>query len=102
MKDEDALLVAKLQRFYGGDPLAWADMPALRLKGFIEAMPSIDADERAAYITDTAVATGSVKQGFAKTHMRRLNKMAAQMESKQHAQPSDLQLAAVGIEVKRG
>ena len=105
MAKNDAILIARLQRFYGGEPLAWWDMPALRLKGFIDAMPAIIADERGALITDTAVGTGNVKKGFAAKHINQIRRDAAKGGGKQRLPQGKMKnatLEAMGIEAVNG
>ena len=55
--------------------MAWFDSyPGARLRGFIDAMPMIIAEERLAMIKDTACGTGSLKKGTSHKHQRTLQR----------------------------
>ncbi len=58
--------------------MAWFDSyPAVRLRGFIDAMPAIIAEERLALIVDTACGSGVMKKGPSGKHQRRLQREAS-------------------------
>ncbi len=101
-KNEQALTVARLQRFYGGDPMAWFHpMQQKRLQGFIDAMPVIMAEERLAYIMDTAVGSGAAQKGAGPRHIRTLERDARKGESRRAGAGAMglIQLQAMGVEV---
>ena len=109
MKKDDqaveALSRARLQRFYGGDPLAWEDMPLIRLKEFADAMPIIMAEERLAYIMDTAVGSGAARKGTGSPHIRKLDREASRGSPRQKRRGGKVDLAALrrmGIETPNG
>lgn len=61
--------------------MAWFDSyPAARLRGFIDAMPAIIAEERLALIVDTACGSGAMKKGPTGEHQRKLRKEASRGE----------------------
>lgn len=58
--------------------MAWFNSyPAARLRGYIDAMPAIIAEERLAFIKDTACGSGTLKKGHARTHQNMLSREAA-------------------------
>lgn len=58
--------------------MAWFDSyPGARLRGFIDAMPAIIAEERLAYIKDTACGSGVLKKGVSGKHQRMLAREAS-------------------------
>ncbi len=57
--------------------MAWFDSyPAARLRGFVDAMPAIIAEERLAFIFDTACGTGALKKDQARKHQKMLQREA--------------------------
>ena len=105
-EDEWALTVARLQRFYGGDPMQWFHpMPQLIRQGFVDALPIIMAEERLAEIYDIMVGTGSIKhKGSGQAHIRQLEGVASRGKPRRRgkAGPADLALLAImGIGVNQ-
>ncbi len=101
------MTAARLQRFYGGsDPNHWRDvMPTKRMRDFADAMPIIMAEERLAYIMDTAVGSGAAKKGVGPRHIRQLSRDASRASPRQKRRGGKVDLAALrgmGIETVNG
>lgn len=96
-------VVARLQRFYGGDPASWLSMPTGQMSAMFAAMPGIDAGERLAAHSILASAGGGMQKSDSTRLLASLRKMAARFDGSPTARkPQSFDdLAAIGVEVVR-
>lgn len=55
-------MIARLQRFYGGDPLAWLRMPLVVLRSYVDNITPLRSGENLDATTVAALGSGHVKQ----------------------------------------
>jgi hypothetical protein len=90
-------LIARLQRFYGGDPMAWLNMPGEVLRAYATNLAKIQAGEALASITYARIAdAGTMKLTSARQAAQRLEKATA--PQKRPADPRRLRAAGIKVE----
>lgn len=94
-------VVARLQRFYGGEPLSWYRLPLGRLRAYMELIAPLEASEGLTTHAVTAAATGNLKAHAADNLLADLRRTArAVMHTARARKPHSLdQLRGMGIAV---
>lgn len=89
-------MIPRLQRFYGGDPERWLEIPVPVLAAYAEMYLRLDAEDRQARITDTGLGFGNVEETEAREVMATLARLTGRK-----ARPADRgELAAMGIAIE--
>lgn len=65
-----------MQRFYGGDPAGWLDMPMGMLEAYSRMLPRIEAQESLRAIDNTAAGMGTMKKEDQRAYRRALARIA--------------------------
>lgn len=93
-----------LQRFYGGDPDAWLEMPLNLLRIFSNEMQRLRARESLNMLTIVSLAFGGVEQKQADTIMRNWHNLVGDDKPKtrprRHPDELAVDLASLGIRVE--
>lgn len=97
--------VARLQRFYGGEPAAWLDLPGWLLRAFGELLPVLRAEEALEAVSVLAVGTGAARRQDAQAAIRRWHREASRAGGGEDVRTSPEGarnlMAAMGIGVVR-
>ena len=95
--------VARLQRFYGGDPERWLDTRFGLTEALCKWLPRLQAEETMLEIRTVMLATGHMKEEHANEFLRDLgriaNPQAAPVETKPDLASVQLAMMALGLEV---
>lgn len=94
-------MIARLVRFYGGDPWRWlADLPLGIVRGCIRLIPQLQAEEAFAGAERVGIGTGSFKESDQKAVMRRWRD-ALPTTGRRASRATPRTLAALGIGFRR-
>ncbi len=93
-----------LQRFYGGNPDAWLEMPLNLLRIFSNEMQELRARESLNMLTIMSLAFGGVEKNMADSIIGNWHKLAGNDKPKprprRHPDELAMDLASMGIRVK--
>ena len=90
-------MIAQLQRFYGGDPLRWLELPPEIVRNYAEQMGRIQSREALLQVGVGQIAEIGVKPAHARQQIERWQRMSRSGRRK----PADLErLRAAGIAVE--
>lgn len=95
-------IVARLQRFYGGDPQSWYRLSLGKLRAYMEFIAPLEASEGLTVHAVTAAATGNLKPSAAESLLADLRRTArAVLHTARARKPQSLdQLRSMGIAVE--
>lgn len=95
-------IVARLQRFYGGEPLTWYRLPLGKLRTYMEFIAPLEASEGLTAHAVTAAATGNLKSSAADSLLADLRRTARSvLHTARARKPQSLdQLRGMGVAVE--
>lgn len=69
-------MIARLQRFYGGDPGRWTRIPLALVRSFSLNVPILQAEDNLTGVQVAQVAGGNMRKGDAESVIRRWSRQA--------------------------
>lgn len=92
------MIVARLVRFYGGDPMRWlAETPLAVIEAMLGALPRLEAGETLMAVQAHALGAGTMKPEDSKRMLREIEQAAGVRRAPRKLSPEAL--AAIGIGV---
>lgn len=96
-------VVARLQRFYGGDPLRWFEMPVFYIRSFLHAMDELDAEDSLAQIVIGSASVGMMTSDNLRDLLAKLQRLSYGgdvEEPKRDAGPATLAYMGIGVVIE--
>lgn len=69
-------MIARLQRFYGGDPRGWLRIPLVLVRSFLENMPGVEAGDALLQTTIAQIGSGNVKKNDVQRQTKKWQRLA--------------------------